>query len=68
MSYDPKVTGFMHYIGQKHCVYFEDVTAENLCALIDGALTERSEYSVDRLRALAAQNEEIAKELLEEPI
>ena len=68
VSYDPKVTGFMHYIGQKHCVYFEDVTAENLCALIDGALTERSEYSVDRLRALAAQNEEIAKELLEEPI
>ena len=58
----------MHYIGQKHCVYFEDVTAENLCALIDGALTERNEYSVDRLRALAAQNEEIAKELLEEPI
>lgn len=36
VSYDPKVTGFMHYIGQKHCVYFEDVTAENLCALIDG--------------------------------
>ena len=68
VSYDPKVTGFMHYIGQKHCVYFEDVTAENLCALIDGELTERSEYSVDRLRALAAQNEEIAKELLEEPI
>ena len=68
VSYDPKVTGFMHHIGQKHCVYFEDVTAENLCALIDGALTERSEYSVDRLRALAAQNEEIAKELLEEPI
>ena len=49
-------------------MYFEDVTAENLCALIDGALTERGEYSVDRLRALAAQNEEIAKELLEEPI
>ena len=68
VSYDPKVTGFMHYIGQKHCVYFEDVTAENLCALIDGALTERSAYSVDRLRALAAQNEEIAKKLLEEPI
>ena len=68
VSYDPKVTGFMHYIGPKHCVYFEDVTAENLCALIDGALTERSEYSVDRLRALAAQNEEIAKKLLEEPI
>ena len=66
VSYDPKVTGFMHYIGQKHCVYFEDVTAENLCALIDGALGDTGSYSVDRLRTLAAQNEEIAKKLLEE--
>ena len=66
ISYDPKVTGFMHYIGQKHCVYFEDVTAENLCALIDGALGDTGSYSVDRLRTLAAQNEEIAKKLLEE--
>ena len=66
VSYDPKVTGFMHYIGQKHCVYFEDVTAENLCALIDGALGDTGTYSVDRLRTLAAQNEEIAKKLLEE--
>ena len=66
VSYDPKVTGFMHYIGQKHCVYFEDVTAENLCALIDGALGDTGSYSVERLRTLAAQNEEIAKKLLEE--
>ncbi len=66
VSYDPKVTGFMHYIGQKHCVCFEDVAAENLRALIDGALTGTDTYSVDRLRTLAAQNEEIAKKLLEE--
>ena len=66
VSYDPKVTGFMHYIGQKQCVYFEDVTAENLCALIDGAISQKSDYSVERLRTLAAQNERIAKKLLEE--
>ena len=66
VSYDPKVTGFMRYIGQKHCVYFEDVTAENLCALIGGALHDTDAYSVESLRALAAQNEKIAKELLEE--
>ena len=66
VSYDPKVTGFMHYIGQKHCVYFEDVTAEKLCGLISGALSDPAEYSVEHLRALAAQNEEIARKLLEE--
>ena len=66
VSYDPKVTGFMHYIGQKHCVRFEDVTKENLCALIDGALHDVDAYSVEKLRTLAAQNEEIAKKLLEE--
>lgn len=66
VSYDPKVTGFMHYIGQKHCVYFEDVTAENLCALIGGALCDEEVYSVAHLKELAAQNEEIARRLLEE--
>ena len=66
VSYDPKVTGFMNYIGQKHCVRFEDVTAENLCALIDDVLSGADSYSVERLRALAAQNETIAKNLLEE--
>ena len=66
VSYDPKVTGFMHYIGQKHCVYFEDVTAENLCALTDDALRGTDGYSVAHLRTLAAQNEQIARDLLEE--
>ena len=42
------------------------LTAENLCALIDGALGDTGSYSVERLRTLAAQNEEIAKKLLEE--
>lgn len=66
VSYDPKVTGFMNYIGQKHCVYFEDVTEENLCARMDGALEDGEVYSVGHLKGLAAQNEEIARKLLEE--
>ena len=56
----------MRYIGQKHCVAFEDVTAENLRALTDAALNDREAYSVARLRALACENETIARGLLEE--
>ena len=66
VSYDPKVTGFMRYIGQKHCVAFENVTAENLCSLTDAALCEQEEYSVARLRSLAGENEAVARGLLEE--
>ena len=66
VSYDPKVTGFMRYIGQKHCVYFDDVTADNLCALTDAALIEAEKYDVQHLHALACDNERVARELLEE--
>ncbi len=66
VSYDPKVTGFMHYIGQKHCIAFEDVTAGELCALTDAALAEEEAYSVARLRSLACENETVARALLEE--
>lgn len=66
VSYDPKVTGFMHYIGQKHCVAFEDLTAGELCALTDAALGEKEAYSVERLRSLALENEAVARALLEE--
>lgn len=66
VSYDPKVTGFMRYIGQKHCVYFDDVTSENLCALADDALTENCAYDVTHLQELVKQNETVARALLEE--
>ena len=66
VSYDPKVTGFMRYIGQKHCVEFEDVTAENLCRLADAALRDPESYSVETLRRLAEENETVAKALLED--
>ena len=66
VSYDPKVTGFMRYIGQKHCVYFDDVTSENLCALADDALTDNCAYDVTHLQELVKQNETVARALLEE--
>lgn len=68
VSYDPKVTGFMHYIGQKHCVYFDDVTGENLCALTDAALSERQAYDVRHLQQLVKENETVARALLEEEV
>ena len=67
VSYDPKVTGFMSYLGQKHTVRFEDVTPENLTALVRAALTDPEPYRVERLRGLARANEDAARELLEEP-
>ena len=36
-------------------MYFEDVTAENLCDLISGALSDPAEYSVEHLRALCPE-------------
>lgn len=66
VSYDPKVTGFMHYIGQKHCAAFDEITTQTLCALTDAALTEEEQYSVEHLRDLAAENEAVARALLEE--
>ena len=66
ISYDPKVTGFMAYLGQKHCMELADVTKDSLCALIDDATQTAQPYSTDRLRRLAAENEEAARKLLEE--
>ena len=66
LSYDPKVTGFMRYIGQKHCVEFDTMTREALLAQIGEVLSEPESYDVSHLRALAEENEQIARKLLEE--
>ena len=66
LSYDPKVTGFMRYIGQKHCIDFADVTADALRSQIDAALTQQEPYSVAHLHALAQENAAVARQLLEE--
>ena len=66
VSYDPKVTGFMRYIGQKHCIAFEDVTQEKLTELIGQTLADDEPYCVEYLRQLAAENESAARALLED--
>ena len=66
VSYDPKVDGFMRYIGQPRCASLEDVTEQALQALLDDALRSQETYSVEHLRALAHQNAEGARSLLEE--
>jgi polysaccharide pyruvyl transferase CsaB len=66
VSYDPKVTGYMNYLGQKHTVRFEDVTPENLTGLVHDALTDHEPYRVEHLRELARENEDVARALLEE--
>ena len=66
VSYDPKVTGFMRYIGQKHCIAFEDVTQERLTELIGQTLADDVPYCVEHLRQLAAENESAARALLED--
>ena len=66
ISYDPKVTGFMAYLGQKHCIELADVTTDALCALVEQAMQTAEPYSTERLKALAAENEAVARRLLEE--
>ena len=67
ISYDPKVTGFMAYLGQQHCMELADVTKPALCQLVEDTMQAAQPYSTDRLKTLAAENETAARELLEEP-
>ena len=65
ISYDPKVSGFMSYLGSGSCLALEDVTTEGMTALIDGAMSEMDQPgNVDHLKQLAEQNGILAGELL----
>ena len=66
ISYDPKVTGFMAYLGQEHCMELADVTKPVLCRLVEDTMQAAQPYSTDRLKTLSAENETAARELLEE--
>lgn len=66
ISYDPKVTGFMAYLGQKHCMELCDVTQQTLYALVEDTMRQSQPYSTERLKALAAENEAVARKWLEE--
>lgn len=64
VAYDPKVSGFLDYIGQGACCPLEQLSAEGLKGLIDAALQERNcaERAV-RMQKLAEENCRIAMEL-----
>ena len=67
VSYDPKVAGFVDYIGQGLCCSLEEVSAARLCAMVDALRRSDGEdfrAAAQRLRTLAAENTESALELL----
>ncbi len=70
VSYDPKVTAFLDYAGQKNHVPLEDADAQTLCALVDAAAAQRSDRTALAARAAAlrekeSRNTEAARRLLE---
>ena len=70
VAYDPKVSAFLDYAGEDRHLPFADVSAEKLCALLDGAAQARTERealarAAQALRAKEYRNTEAAKRLLE---
>ena len=64
--YDPKVSGFLDYLGQKRYVLLEDLQPAVLQTMINEAVSENDIYCTDVLRKLAEENETAARQLLEE--
>ena len=65
--YDPKVSGFLDYMGQKNYVNMEDLSAPALTALLDTALRGETAPEVRaRMIALAEENKFYARKALEE--
>jgi len=68
--YDPKVSSFLRYIGQETFVDLNELTEENLCAMIDKIIAqtgkpEEQAAAVKQLRALEQKNVTTAKKLLD---
>lgn len=69
VSYDPKVAGFVDYMGQGLCCSLEEADADRLCAMVDELLRASGEdfrAAAQRLRELAAANCEEALSLMNE--
>ena len=66
--YDPKVNGFLDYMGQSNYVQLDALNAPLLQQMIDRALTDPggAGASIGRLQELAKENETIARRALEE--
>ena len=69
VAYDPKVTGFMDYIGQGLCCALEEADTNRLCSMVDSLrLFDGAEFraAAQRLRTLAAENAKEALALLQD--
>lgn len=71
VSYDPKVTAFLDFVGEDLCVPFESVTVPELCAMIDRAVSKNTGSQararvMERLRAAEKLNIACAERLLKE--
>lgn len=65
ISYDPKVSGFMSYMGSDHCVELPAVTEAVLREKVDRAMSEDpGTEQLNRLKTLAAENGRLAGKLL----
>lgn len=66
--YDPKVSGFLDYLGQSRYEAIETITQPKLQDMIDDAMISGQNAAEDalRLRALAQKNCDAARRLLEE--
>ena len=65
ISYDPKVSGFMDYLGSRNCVDLGDLTTDLLREKISDALREPElSPNLSHLRDLAAENGRLAGKLL----
>jgi polysaccharide pyruvyl transferase WcaK-like protein len=64
ISYDPKVSGFMSYLGSDCCVELERVSEAGLKTLLDRAMAQDTPHQVDRLKLLSGENGVLAGELL----
>ncbi len=68
VSYDPKVSAFMDYIGLENYVDFDSLTAEGLCRIIDRAMEmerEQLRENTEKIKAIEYKNVETAKKLLD---
>jgi polysaccharide pyruvyl transferase WcaK-like protein len=67
ISYDPKVSGFMNYLGSEDCVDLEKLDGPALCTMIDHVMNQdHLPENSTHLKALAEENGYLAGELLRE--
>ena len=64
ISYDPKVSGFMSYLGSDCCVELDRLTEQELKTMLDRAMAQDTPHQVGHLKALANENGILAGELL----